>query len=70
MVTQPQTQYNYTMQSYRSSVTQEILNSLCNPNVYYYFHNSPRLVLIQGQINPIYNFLSYYFKIYFTIVTC
>jgi hypothetical protein len=47
-----------------SSVSQQVLRVVLNAKV----HNSPPLVSIPSQINPVHDFPSYLFKIQFNII--
>ena len=47
-----------------SPVSREITHTLRNLKVHYHAHNSPQLVAVLSQINPVYTLPSYIFKIY------
>jgi len=48
---------------------QEITSLLCNPEVHYRGNKSPTLVHILNEINPVCTFPTYFFKIYFNIIS-
>jgi hypothetical protein len=50
------------------SATQETQSSLWNLRVHYLVHKNPLMLLVPSLMNPVYNLLSYFFKIHFNIV--
>jgi hypothetical protein len=52
----------------RCAATQELPSNISNPKVYYRVHNSPSLVFILSQIDPVYMTLSFPSKIHFNII--
>jgi hypothetical protein len=51
------------------SASTDIPRHMWNPRVHYRFHNSPPLVSILNQMNPVHNSPSYFPKIHFSIIS-
>jgi len=58
----------HTSEANSHSASQEIPGLLWNPKAHYHVRNSPPLVPILSQMNPVHTFPSYFIKIHFNIM--